>query len=84
MGRSQGCPGACGEHPAAVGEVCRADCCQFLFSANPILPPLPIRFGVMTSPVVVGDNIVENISDKRGVRILFRDFLSKIIQDIGG
>ena len=38
----------------------------------------------MTSPVVVGDNIVENISDKRGVRILFRDFLSEIIQDIGG
>ena len=65
-----------------MGEVCRF----FLFSKpiNLILPPLAIRFRVMTSLVVVGDNILDNIRHKRGVRILLRDFLREIVQDIGG
>ena len=38
----------------------------------------------MTSPVVVDHNILDNIRDQRGVRILLRDFLGEIVQDIGG
>ena len=38
----------------------------------------------MTSLVVVGDNILDNVRHKRGVRILLGDFLGEIVQDIGG